>query len=131
MRYIFIGCFAVGLALMWDRLLFSLNIKQWRRICIGVPLGEEIIKFVFCYFFNLIPMIFYAVFGLGEGFYEAMRLKKPSNPLLLLSSGVFTHWSFSLVFLLRFPVMVNLIMAIISHMLWNIYILHSDKCSIG
>ena len=130
MKYIFIGCFAIGLALMWDRLLFNSGIKLRNRICIGVPIGEEIIKFFFCRFFHLTPMVFYAFFGLGEGFYETFQLKKPFD-LLLVVMGVLTHWSFSLFYLLKLPVMMSLSLAIISHMLWNRFILNSDKSNIS
>lgn len=129
MRYVFIGCLSIGLALWWDRLLFNLGIKSRNRICIGVPIGEELIKFLFCLFFHLRPMIFYAVFGLEEGFYETMRIKKPFD-LLLFGTGVFTHWFFSIFFLLKVPIMINLALAILSHMAWNRLILTSNKCDI-
>ena len=130
MRYLFVGCLAIGLALLWDRLLFNLGIKFRDRVCIGVPFGEEIIKIFLCRFFHLAPMNFYAVFGFGEGLYEMIRQKKPFD-LLLLGAGIFTHWSFSLFFLLRLPVIMSLSLAVISHMLWNHFIISSDKRNIG
>lgn len=123
MKYILTAWLAIGFALCWNRILSYLKIKDTIRLGMIIPISEEIFKFSVSYYFHLAPFLIYALFGLGEGIFETIHLKKKPK-LTALLAGVLTHSFFSIFFLLDIPVFLGLAMAMISHLIWNQMILN-------
>jgi hypothetical protein len=118
MILILAGCFSLGLALLWDRLLAKLGLGTRLRVGYVIPISEELLKYITFHFLNLTPVVFYGIFGLGEGLFEAWKLKKPQD-MMIIFSGFATHFIFGLFFLNPAPGWVNLLLAILGHIIWN------------
>lgn len=114
---------AMGVAWVWDKLLIGSGIRQQLRIGIFIPVGEEIIKFVIFNSLHLLPVLFFSLFGLGEGLFESFRIPKRFKITLIVAGSV-THTFFSLFYLTSFPGYLQLLMAISGHILWNYKVLH-------
>lgn len=118
MRLLVAVTLALGLAWVWDRFLRLIQWNQKLRVGLGIPFGEEIIKYSLAISFQIQPWLVYLLFGLGEGGLEGFLLKR--KPLLkLIIAGGLTHFGFGLFFL--FPVDPNLSwgFALVTHLLWN------------
>jgi hypothetical protein len=122
MKLFFAGWLVIGLALLWDRILFFLAVNKWLRIVLLVPLGEESLKIGVSYLYKLFPPLLFAFFGLGEGIYESIHQKK--NNLVLILAGILPHTFFSIYYLFNLPVWLSLILAVTSHSIWNYLILN-------
>ncbi|HEX3045367.1 MAG TPA: hypothetical protein VHY08_11480 [Bacillota bacterium] len=100
----------------------KLGIGTRLRVGFAVPIGEELLKFITFHLWNLNPPVFYGIFGLGEGLFETFRASaqlKKSLDFLIIFSGFATHFIFGLFFLVPAPGWVNLLLAIIGHIIWN------------
>lgn len=131
MRLVLAGFLAVSLALLWDRALLYIGVKEVNRVGIGVPLGEELLKYTLSLVFSIAPPLLYAAFGLGEGLYETFWRKNRFN-LGLLGAGVVTHLGFGVLFLCGAPSLISLSFAIVTHIIWNSSIIKRKKsCNKG
>jgi hypothetical protein len=117
---------AMGLAWLWDRLFIVSGINQQIRIGILIPIGEEIIKLVILDHLCFSPLLFYGLFGLGEGIFESFRVPKHFKSTLILA-GWITHTIFSLFYLTVLPRYFQLFLAICAHCLWNFTVLRITK----
>jgi hypothetical protein len=124
MIFILAGWLTLGLALLWNRLLLKLGLKTRFRVGYVVPISEELLKFITFHLWDLSPPVFYGIFGLGEGLFEVLRLKKPLD-FMIVFAGFATHFIFGLFFLVPAPGWVNLLLAITGHIIWNNQILNS------
>lgn len=118
MKLIVALCLALGLAWVWDRFLRFLKLDQKIRIGIGMPIGEEAIKYSIAFAFHHHPLLIYTLFGLGEGFLEAFLLKKPHDLKLILAGGLI-HFGFGVFFLFPVSPIISLGFAMVIHFLWN------------
>ncbi|NLW48949.1 MAG: hypothetical protein GXY86_16665 [Firmicutes bacterium] len=118
MKLIAALCLALGLAWIWGRFLRFIKLDQKIRIGIGMPLGEEAIKFSLALAFDYQPLLVYLLFGFGEGLLESFLLKKPEALKLILAGGL-THFGFGVFFLFPVPPVLSFGLAIILHFLWN------------
>ncbi len=118
MRLIAAVCLTLSLAWLWDRLLRLLKFEQKIRIGIGVPIGEEAIKYFMAVAFHFHPLIIYSLFGFGEGCLETFLLKKPSALKLIIAGGLI-HFCFGVFFLFPIPPIFSLSFGITAHLLWN------------
>lgn len=123
MKLILAGWLTIGLALLWDRFLFFMTIDEWTRVVLLVPLGEELLKYGVSYFYQLFPPLLFASFGLGEGIYESIHQKKNID-LILILAGILPHTFFSIYYLFNIPVWLSLVLAVISHSIWNHLVLN-------
>ncbi|HBE77016.1 MAG TPA: hypothetical protein DDW65_04430 [Firmicutes bacterium] len=123
MKLILAGWLTVGLALLWDRFLYWVKVKENIRVVLLIPLGEELLKYGVSYYNNLFPPFLFACFGLGEGIYESIHLKKGVSCRLILAA-VLPHTFFSLFYLLKIPLWLSLGLAIIIHSIWNYLVLN-------
>lgn len=118
MRLLIAVSLALGLAWLWDRFLRCLNLNQKIRVGLGIPLGEEAIKFSLAVAFHLQPWLLYTLFGFGEGCLEMFLLKKPFALKLIIAGGLI-HFGFGVLFLFPFPSGLSLSFAITTHLFWN------------
>lgn len=88
------------------------------RIGIGMPLGEEVIKYSMAFAFHYHPSLIYTLFGLGEGWLETFLLKRPYDLKLILAEGLI-HFGFGVFFLFPVPPVFSLGFAMVIHFLWN------------
>ncbi|MCL6590280.1 MAG: hypothetical protein K6U80_10035 [Firmicutes bacterium] len=126
MILILAGWFTLGLALLWERLLAGLGLGTRYRVGYAAPISEELLKYIAFNFLSLAPLAFYGIFGLGEGLFEAWKLKKPLD-FLVIFSGFATHFIFGLFFLVPGPGWVSLLLAITGHIIWNNLILNMTQ----
>lgn len=122
MRLIVAFLLALGLAWFWDRFLRIIKLNQNIRIGIGMPLGEEAIKYLVAGIFQFPPILIYILFGLGEGCLETFLLKKSFDLKLILAGGL-THFFFGLFFILPVPPFLSISLAITIHIFWNILLI--------
>lgn len=101
MKLIAAVCLALSLAWLWDRFLRFLKLDQKIRIGIGMPIGEEVIKYSMALAFHFQPLLIYTLFGLAEGWLETFLLKKPDALKLILAGGLI-HFGFGVFFYFRF-----------------------------
>lgn len=118
MKLIVTLCLALGLAWIWDLFLKFLKMDQKIRIGIGMPLGEEVIKYSMAFAFHYHPSLIYTLFGLGEGWLETFLLKRPYDLKLILAEGLI-HFGFGVFFLFPVPPVFSLGFAMVIHFLWN------------
>jgi hypothetical protein len=118
MKLIVIVFLALGLAWIWDLFLRFLKLDWKIRIGIGMPLGEEVIKFSLALAFHYQPLLVYTLFGFGEGWLESFFLKKPEVLKLILAGGL-THFGFGVFYLFPVPPVLSFGLAIATHFLWN------------
>ncbi|MGE5582826.1 MAG: hypothetical protein ACM3X9_09860 [Bacillota bacterium] len=118
MKLIIAGWIAIGLALLWDRVLYFCGVNETLRVGILAPLGEEFLKWGVSFYYQLSPLFLYAFFGLGEGIYELIHSNKPLK-WFLVPAGVLQHTAFGTFFLFKMPVWLSLSLAIVSHLFWN------------
>ncbi len=113
---------AFSLAWLWDRGWYYLKIKAKYRIIFFVPLGEEVLKYSISFLFNFFLPLFYFLFGLMEGLFESVIINKKFDLRLILAGAIF-HFLLSVFYLLPLLDLINLLLAIGTHMLWNRHIL--------
>lgn len=118
MKLIVALCLALGLAWIWDLFLRFLKLDQKVRIGIGMPIGEEVIKYSMAFAFHYHPLLIYSLFGLGEGCLEAFLLKRPYDLKLILAEGLI-HFGFGVFFLFPVPPVFSFGFAMGVHLLWN------------
>jgi hypothetical protein len=123
MKFILAEWLTLGLALLWDRFLYSAGVNQLTRVGFLVPIGEELLKYGVSYLSKLFPPLLYAGFGFGEGIYESLHDKKRLD-LVLVLAGILPHTFFSIFFVFKIPIWLSLILAIISHAVWNWLVLN-------
>ena len=126
MKLIVTVCLALGLAWIWDRFLRFLKLNQKIRIGIGMPLGEEAIKFSLALAFHFQPLLIYILFGFGEGCLESFPLKKPDALKLILAGGL-THFGFGVFYIFSVPPVISFGLAIAIHLIWNNLLLKSKS----
>jgi hypothetical protein len=132
MKLILATSLALGLAWFWDRILCSIGpmfgIHERLRVVIFVPIGEESLKYGVSYLGSLSPTILFFLFGMGEGIYESIHFKHKLDPVLILA-GILPHTFFGIFYLFNMPVWIGLLLAVISHFIWNSLILNfKDDC---
>ncbi len=118
MRLLIAVILGLSLAWLWDRFLRFLNWDQELRVGLGIPLGEEAIKYSLALAFQLQPWLVYLFFGLGEGGLEAFLLKRPFSLKLIIGGGLI-HFGFGLLFLFPIPSALSWGFAIVTHLSWN------------
>lgn len=122
-KYLLVGWITVGLAYLWDILLKSFSRNFRFRTGFGVPIGEELLKFGACFWFGLTPWLLYALFGLGEGLFDTFHVKRRID-IPIIGVGVVMHLVTGLFFLCQSnPVWLNFLLALVTHMLWNNWLL--------
>lgn len=121
MKLILAGMATVITALVWNKLLFLLKLSEKLRVGILIPLGEESIKLLTAFFLEISPFQVSMVFGLGEGLFETVHLKKHFN-LKIIIAGLIIHIGFGVVYLFKIPVWISFIWAVLLHVFWNCYI---------
>lgn len=102
MKFLLAGWLSVVFALLWQRFLHRLNLGEQVRVGFLIPIGEEIVKYGMAMIFKTPVLAVYLVFGLGEGFYEALRSPDKST-IKLITAGVVTHFYWGRFLSSRFP----------------------------
>lgn len=123
MKLILAGMISSVTAFIWNRFLIYLKLNEKYRLDFLTPLGEEWIKLSVALSFNIHPLLISAVFGLIEGIYETIHLKKHFT-LKTVIAGLGSHSLFGLFYLIQCEVMICFFLAVISHILWNCNILY-------
>lgn len=118
LKLIFVSILAAGMALLWDDLCTRWGVKEPIRVGGLVPLGEEIIKFALAVGCSLPLIGIYALFGLWEGIYEAVRDGR-KNIIKHLSVTPLTHVLFGVAYFLPCPLWIRFLGAVLCHVVWN------------
>lgn len=125
------GVLAVSFAWIWDRCLYHFGLDERLRIQLGIPVGEEIIKYATGSYFQIPILLIYVLFGFGEGILEAVSnykyIKTPLNIIYLVLAGCLTHLLFGFFFLTTFPIYLQLLLAMIAHISWNSWVLRRES----
>ena len=117
---------ALLIAWLWNQTWLRLGLKEQFRVGFLAPFGEEIIKYVVAISLSLPLPLFYACFGLGEGIYETFSIYHIWVSSLVLA-GIIVHLSLSFFLLLPFAWWIQLSLAILSHIVWNNFVLTMNK----
>ncbi|HOP74472.1 MAG TPA: hypothetical protein PLC07_05365 [Bacillota bacterium] len=118
MKWVLAAVAGPVIAYIWNRILRRTGLKERVRTGFLTPLGEECIKYCIAWLLHLDPFGVSALFGLGEGLYEALFINTRPG-IVIFFAGIAIHTGFGAGYLITGRNGLGLSVAVMFHLIWN------------